>query len=107
MALQIWLPLKGTLENLGCANAVITNNGATSNTAGKIGNCYSFDGSDDYISITCPKVNEILSGGAQPFSVAMWAYHADTTRAILFGGYGLPGAGHNTFFNLELSTAHA
>ena len=64
MALQIWLPLNGTLENKGCTDVTIVNNGATVNTAGKIGSCYSFDGSDDYISIVCPKLNSIFSGGA-------------------------------------------
>jgi hypothetical protein len=31
----------------------------------------------------------------------MWVYHADATRAVLFGDYGLSGAIN---FNLELST---
>ena len=107
MALQIWLPLDGTLENKGCANVTVVNNGATVDTAGKIGSCYSFDGSDDYISIVCPKLNATFSGGTQPFSVAMWVYHADSSRAILMGAYGLPNTPNNSFFNLELSTAHA
>lgn len=107
MALQIWLPLDGTLENKGCTNVTVVNNGATVNTAGKIGSCYSFDGSDDYISLVCPKLNSIFSGGAQPFSVAMWINHADSSRAILMGAYGLPNTSNNSFFNLELSTAHA
>lgn len=107
MALQIWLPLNGTLENKGCTDVTIVNNGATINTAGKIGGCYSFDGSDDYISIVCPKLNTIFSGGAQPFSVAMWINHTDSSRAILMGAYGLPNTPNNSFFNIELSTAHA
>ena len=107
MALQIWLPLDGTLENKGCANVTVVNNGATVDTAGKIGSCYSFDGSDDYISIVCPKLNATFSGGTQPFSVAMWVNHADSSRAILMGAYGLPNTPNNSFFNLELSTAHA
>ena len=107
MALQIWLPLNGTLENKGCTDITVVNNGATVNTAGKIGSCYSFDGNDDYISIVCPKLNTIFSGGAQPFSVAMWINHADSSRAILMGAYGLPNTPNNSFFNLELSTAHA
>lgn len=107
MALQIWLPLDGTLENKGCADAVITNNGATIDNSGKIGKCYSFDGSDDYISIDSDKLCEIISGGDQVFSIAMWVKQTDSTRAILFGTYAMSGAGSNNFFNIELSTAHA
>lgn len=106
MALQIWLPLDGTLENKGCADAVITNNGAAIDNSGKIGKCYSFDGSDDYISIDSDKLCEIISGGDQVFSIAMWVKQTDSTRAILFGTYAMSGAGSNNFFNIELSTAH-
>ena len=87
MALQIWLPLDGTLENKGCADAVITNNGATIDTAGKIGSCYSFDGVNDYISVYCPKLYSVFTGGSQPFSVALWVYLNDSTRNILFNDY--------------------
>jgi len=43
MALQVWLPLTGNLENKGLCNITATNSGATVNSAGKIGSCYSFD----------------------------------------------------------------
>ena len=102
MALQIWLPLDGTLENKSCADAVIENNGATI-TDGKIGKCYSFDGDDDYISISSSKLNSIIKGGTYPFSLARWIYHADETRAILFGDYSTSGA---IQFNVELTTGH-
>lgn len=102
MALQIWLPLDGTLDNKGCADAVIENNGATI-TDGKIGKCYSFDGNDDYISINSSKLNSIIKGGTYPFSLAMWIYQADETRAILFGDYSTSGA---IQFNIELTTEH-
>ena len=39
MALQVWLPLNGNLNNQGLSNLSLTNNGATPDTAGKIGNC--------------------------------------------------------------------
>ena len=45
MGLRVWLPLNGSLENQGLATVTTTNDGATSNTSGKIGNCYSFNGS--------------------------------------------------------------
>ena len=106
MALQVWLPLDGSLENKGCANAVITNNGATVNSAGKIGKCYSFDGSDDLISINSKKLYEILGGGSQPFSITLWVYRADETRAILFGDYQISPITDKNFVNLELSTSN-
>lgn len=103
MGLRVWLPLNGSLENQGLSTVSITNSGATVNTAGKIGSCYSFDGSDDYISLSGSSLYNIIKGGPQPFSIAMWVYHADATRAVLFGDFGLSGAIN---FNLELSTQH-
>ena len=58
MSLKIWLPLTGTLENKGISDASITNNGATVSTSGKIGSCYSFDGTNDYLAITSFKPNQ-------------------------------------------------
>ena len=49
MSLKIWLPLDGDLRNLGCSGVEVTNNGATVDSNGKIGSCYSFDGTNDYI----------------------------------------------------------
>ena len=103
MALKVWLPLNGNLENIGCSGAVATNNGAAIDSSGKIGNCYSFDGNDDFISIQDTTVNSIFSGSTQPFSISMWVYHNDSTRGVLFGDYGLTGAIN---FNIELSTEH-
>lgn len=42
MALQVWLPLNknGDLKNQGLADVTVTNNGATYNSSGKIGGCY-------------------------------------------------------------------
>jgi hypothetical protein len=38
------LPLNGNLNNQGLSNYQFINNGATIDTSGKIGSCYSFDG---------------------------------------------------------------
>lgn len=51
MALQVWLPLNGNTNNQGLSNISVTNNGATVDSNGKIGKCYSFDGTNDYIQI--------------------------------------------------------
>ena len=103
MSLKVWLPLTGTLENKGCSNVVATNNGATVDSAGKIGSCYSFDGSDDYISLTGTELYNIFKGGTQQFSICFWVYHADATRGIIFGDYNLSGS---IGFNVELTTSH-
>ena len=50
MALQVWLPLNGDLRNQGVSDVTVTNSGATINTNGKIGSCYSFNGSSSYIT---------------------------------------------------------
>lgn len=103
MSLQVWLPLNGNLNNQGLSNAEIIATGATVNTSGKIGSCYSFDGSDDLISVNCSDLYKTFSGGSQQFSVAFWVYHADSTRAIIFGDYSLTGT---IGFNIELTTGH-
>ena len=103
MRLRVWLPLNGDLHNQGLNNVIVTNNGATVNTSGKIGSCYSFDGTDDYISLTSSILYDVIKGGTIPFSIAMWVYHADATRGVLFGDYNLSGA---IKFNIELTTNH-
>ena len=50
MSLRVWLPLNGTLDNQGLDDVTVINNGATVNNSGKIGKCYSFDGSS-YLSV--------------------------------------------------------
>ncbi len=45
MALRVWLPLNGTLNNIGISDVTVTNNGATVDNNGKIGKCYYFNAS--------------------------------------------------------------
>lgn len=103
MSLQVWLPLNGNLNNQGLSDVTVTNNGATADSNGKIGSCYSFDGNDDFISLTSSSLYSTIKGGSSPFSIAMWIYRADTTRAVLFGDYNLTGS---IDFNIELSTSN-
>jgi len=49
MALQVWLPLNGTLENKGLSDINITVTGTTSYTTGKIGNGLNCNGSSYWI----------------------------------------------------------
>lgn len=53
MSLQVWLPLNGNLNNQGLdGDFTITNSGATIDTSGKIGQCYSFNGSSSRICLS-------------------------------------------------------
>jgi archaellum component FlaF (FlaF/FlaG flagellin family) len=44
MALKVWLPLNGNLENKGDSDVTVINNGATVDNNGKIGKTYLFNG---------------------------------------------------------------
>ena len=67
MSLQVWLPLNGNLNNQGLSNVTVVNNGATVNDNGKVGKCYSFDGTDDYIDTGWGNGHS-----ARNISVALW-----------------------------------
>lgn len=54
MALKVWLPLTQDLRNQGTDNIVIVNNGATLDDNGKLGKCYSFNGTSTKITNTFP-----------------------------------------------------
>lgn len=79
MALQVWLPLNGDLKNKGVADVNVTNSGATVDSNGKIGQCYSFDGTDDYFQFNNLDIDN-LSG----FSICFWCYSVDATLYGLF-----------------------
>lgn len=68
MSLQVWLPLTGHLNNQGLSNVTVTNNGATVDNSGKIGKCYSFNGSSAKITNTLPATVSSSVG-----TLACWA----------------------------------
>ena len=71
MALQVWLPLNGNIENQGLSDIKTTSLGLTSGQAGKIGSAYSFDNgsqSGQGISLNSNLVSEL---GTQQ-SIAVW-----------------------------------
>ena len=78
MSLQVWLPLNGNLDNYGLSNVSVTNNGATVNDYGKIGKCYSFNGSTNNLSFT-PKVD-----GLSTFSICLWLCPSSSTPSGVF-----------------------
>ena len=70
MSLKVWLPLRGTLENLGASDTTVTGTSVTIDTTGKIGSCYSFGGSSNYIKM----VPAPLSNDNEEFSYTCWIY---------------------------------
>lgn len=84
MSLRVWLPLNGDINNQGLSNITVTNNGATVDNNGKIGKCYSFDGTNDYL--TC---NYFINGFSQ-FTFAFWYYGTTTLieKVFLYRGAG-------------------
>lgn len=76
MSLRVWLPLNGTLDNQGLDDVVVTNNGATVDNNGKIGKCYNFDGSNNYISFP-------YSFPSGDWSYSIWFYTTSTDTQTL------------------------
>lgn len=78
MSLQVWLPLNGDLHNQGLDQMVknTSNSGAVINNNGKIGKCYSFDGTDDWIQWSINKENY----GNKPLSFCCW-FKSDKSKS--------------------------
>lgn len=80
MSLQVWLPLNGDLKNYGLSDVQVTNNGATIDNNGKIGKCYSFNGSSNWIQISKPsKLTSIKN-----CSICFWV--KSTSSIVALGG---------------------
>lgn len=75
MSLQVWLPLDGDLHNQGLSNIQFINNGATVDTNGKIGKCYSFNGSSNTI------YNRNVSINCNKLSICCWIYRNSSSSA--------------------------
>lgn len=79
MALQIWLPLnkENDFKSIGLLDNIFSKADApTYNSSGKIGGCYSFDGTDDDFHSTTDK--SFWSG--KEISFACW-FKSDKTKA--------------------------
>ena len=85
MSLVVWLPLTKDLRNQGLSNITATNSGATySSTGGKLGGCYSFDGTDDAIG-----VGNLSTIVGTEFSWSCWFYRSEWSSKsweTIFGG---------------------
>lgn len=72
MSLIAWYPLNGDLRDYSGHNRHLSiNNGVGLHTSGKIGKCYHFDGTGDYMGLPASE-NTFLPSGNAPFSVAVW-----------------------------------
>lgn len=79
MSLQVWLPLTKDLRQQGLSSAIIVNNGASTSTAGKLGGCYSFNGSSNYLYTT----GQGYFGNN--YSFAAWVYTTSTSATQTIG----------------------
>ena len=78
--LRVWLPLTKDLRQQGLSDTTVTNNGATySATGGKLGGCYSFNGSSNYLYTT----GQGYFGNNYSFSV--WVYTTSTSATQTIG----------------------
>lgn len=103
MSLIHWWPLNGNTNDYGVNNIALINNGATVNSAGKIGSCYYFDGNTSYLQATIEA--GLFDGTGHPFSFTFWMKFTDelVDRKIIFGDYSLA----NPYFNIEMSYGSA
>lgn len=80
MSLKIWLPLTGTRDNKGTSNIPVANVGATIDVYGKIGRCYSFNGTSNYLQFN----KSLFSNASEEFSYACWFKPSSTASGCLF-----------------------
>ena len=66
MSLRVWLPLTKDLRNQGLDDVTVTNHGATFNSAGKLGGCYSFNGSSSYLNFN----EKVITSTS--YSISFW-----------------------------------
>lgn len=73
MPLQVWLPLLGNTNNQGLSNVTVTNNNATVDNSGKLGKCYAFSGSSQYLRIDKKLIK------TSEYSISFWMYTTDVS----------------------------
>lgn len=98
MSLQVWLPLTKDLRQQGLSNVTVTNNGATFNSMGKLGGCYYFNGSQQWLQF-----DTVLGDYYNnDWTVACWLNPTDSTRSVIISEYNGTGASNVA---IELTTA--
>ena len=74
--LQVWLPLNGNLDNQGLSDFTFNNSGAVIDNNGKIGKCYSLDGSSSLLY----SVHDKTIWNHKPITIAVW-FKCDQNRS--------------------------
>ena len=98
MSLQVWLPLTKDLRQQGLSNIKVENHNATLNTAGKLGSCYYFNGSQQWLQF-----DTVLGDYYNnDWSIACWLKPTDSTRSVIISEYSSTGASN---VGLELTTS--
>ena len=101
MALKVWLPLNGTLDNLGTSNYSITafRGSITYNANGKIGQCFHSNG------VNTLKINNILPDiyNYSAYSLCAWAYVESNNTSHSGSGIISAGNWNNQLLNLSMS----
>ena len=80
MSLKVWLPLDGSLNQQGASSIEATDTNLTLNTSGKIGSCYSFNGSNSYIMLS----EAPFSNSTTEFSYTCWVKFTSLSSCCLF-----------------------
>ena len=96
VSLLVWLPLVSNLENQGASLVQATGVNITTDTNGKVGSCYSFNGSNGYIKLD----SSVFSNSTTEFSYTCWFKPAATTSGCLFScRTGINNTGISIFIN--------
>ena len=96
LSLLVWLPMLGNLENQGASLVQATGVNITTDTNGKVGSCYSFNGSNSYIKLD----SSVFSNSTTEFSYTCWFKPAATTSGCLFScRTGINNTGISIFIN--------
>ena len=97
MSLRVWLPLTKDLRNQGLDDVMVTTNGAIFDANGKLGGCYSFDGSHYLQS------NKQIGEGWKEITFACWVY---LNEVVLTSGswYRILGIGAHTRAHLDIAS---
>lgn len=85
MSLQVWLPLTKDLRNQGLSNVTVTNNGATFNSAGKLGGCYTFTNQTIVVTPSTDLKNSFSSAASLACWVKVSTSHAAYAQCMTFG----------------------
>ena len=107
MSLRVWLPLTKDLRNQGLDEVTVTNNGATFNSAGKLGGCYYFNATSQFINLT--NYMTTLKTFTN-YSMSAWVYietkAGDHSASILSSGNWNQSTGQLVFGFYSWSTDH-